>query len=156
MFRLELEMKFGGQVHTLRVNSPCLELKNEEDVKTVCDVFLKEFSEVYGQLAMYIEGGIEIQGFILHGILPRPKIELPAYPIGKEDITKCAYKGQRMVWWEEYQGYRMTPIIDQGYLRPGNVIEGPAIIESESTNLVLDPDARLTVDKFLNMQIERL
>ncbi|MFH1624800.1 MAG: hydantoinase/oxoprolinase family protein, partial [Pseudomonadota bacterium] len=156
IFRLELEMKFGGQVHTVRVNSPRLELQGEEDVKAVCDAFLKEFSEVYGQLAMYIEGGIEIQGFILHGVLSRPKIELPTYPMANKKVAKDAFKGKRMVYWEEYKKFHSTLVIEQIYLKPGNVIEGPAIIESRNTNVVLPPGARITVDKLLNMQIERL
>jgi N-methylhydantoinase A/oxoprolinase/acetone carboxylase beta subunit len=156
IFRLELEMRFGGQVHTIRVNSPRLRLQSEEDVKAVCDAFLKEFSEIYDPLAMYPEGGIEIQGFILQSLLPRHKIELPTYPFADKKISKQAIKGERMAYWEEYKRFHKTPVIDQMYLKPGNIIDGPAIIESESTTVVLNPSAKITVDPYLNLQIEKM
>lgn len=155
IFRLELEMKFGGQVNAIKIISPRLVLEKEEDVKAVCDAFLKEFSELYDPLSMYPEGGIEIQGFNLHSILRRPKIKLPTYPLSGEKVSRTAYKGERMVYWEEYNGFQKTQAIDQSYLKPGNIIEGPAIIESPSTNLVLNPGAKAKVDRFLCLQIEK-
>jgi N-methylhydantoinase A/acetophenone carboxylase len=155
-FRLELEMKFGGQVNAVKMNSPRMLLQNEEDVKAVCDMFLKEFKALYTPLAMYPEGGIELQSFNLHSILRRPKIKLPTYPLCGEGLSKAAWKGERMVYWEEYKGFRKTPIVDQAHLQPGNIIEGPAIIEMKSTSLVLDPGAKLRVDKFLCLQIEKM
>jgi N-methylhydantoinase A/oxoprolinase/acetone carboxylase beta subunit len=155
-FRLELEMKFGGQVNAIKINSPSLFLENEGDTKAVCDTFLKEFAELYTSLAMYPEGGIELHTFNLHSILRRPKIKLPTYPLSGESVSRTARKGERMVYWEEYRGFRKTRVIDQAQLKAGNIIEGPAIIEMKSTSLVLDPGAKLTVDKFLCLQIEKM
>lgn len=156
MFRLELEMKFGGQVHTLRITSPRLELSSEADVEAVCEQFMKSFSEVYDKIALYPEGGIETQHFILHTMLPRQKIELPSYPLAGELISKDAFKGTRDAFWEEYHEFRPTPIIEQSGLKPGNTLEGPAIIESKNTTLVLPPSARMKVDKYLNTIIENM
>jgi len=149
-------MKFGGQVHVLRVNSPCLRIESQDDVKNICQVFFNEFNDVYGSAAMYPEGGIEISNFILHCILPQPKSEFPTYPVAGKRVSKNAYKEERMVWWEEYGAYRETPILDQAELKPGNLVEGPAIIECKDTNIVLEPNARLTVDKYLNFLIEKI
>ncbi len=156
IFRLELEMKFGGQVHTLRITSPHLQLRSEDDVKVVCDQFILNFSEVYDKIALYPEGGIETQHFILHTILPRHKIDLPSYPLAGELVSKSAIKGKRDAFWEEYNGFHQTPIIDQSGLKPGNMLEGPAIVESKNTTLVLPPGARMKVDKYLNSIIENL
>ena len=154
--RLELEMKFGGQVHVLRVNSPRLSLHSLDDVKVICQVFFQEFRDVYGAVAMYPLGGIEIQNFVLHSILPQPKIELPKYPLAGEKVFKSALKGERPVYWEECGGYRPTPILDQTELRPQNIVEGPAVIEGKDTNVVLHPGAKLTVDPYLNFLIEKI
>ncbi|MBW2119927.1 MAG: hydantoinase/oxoprolinase family protein, partial [Deltaproteobacteria bacterium] len=156
ILRLELEMKFGGQVHVLRTNSPCLKLEGPDHSKAICEAFFKEFNDVYGAAAMYPEGGIEIRNFILHCILPQHKIELPKYPMAGERVSKSAYKGKRMAYWEEYGGHRKTPIYDQSEMKPGNILEGPAIIEGKDTNVVLEPAARLTVDKYLNYLIEKM
>jgi N-methylhydantoinase A/acetophenone carboxylase len=154
--RLELEMKFGGQVHVLRVNSPRLALQSEDDVKAICQAFFQEFSDMYGSVAMYPQGGIEIQNFILHSILPQPKIELPQYPLAGEKVSKGTHKGERQVYWEECGGYRPTPILDRAELKPQNIIEGPAIIEGKDTSVVLHPGTKLMVDRYLNFLIEKM
>ncbi len=156
IFRLELEMKFGGQVHVLRANSPHLGIDKLEDVRAICEAFYKEFSDVYGSAAMFPEGGIEVRNFILHCILPQHKIELPSYPKAGKKVLKNAYKGERMAYWEEYGGFRKTPVLDQSKLKPGNVIDGPAIVECKDTNLVLEPGSKITVDKYLNLVIEKI
>lgn len=153
--RLELEMKFGGQVHVLRINSPRLTLHSPDDVQAICRTFMQEFSDVYGAVAMYPQGGIELQNFILHTILPQPKLELPQYPAAGKDVAKSAVKGERPAYWEACGGYRPTPILDRAALRPRNILEGPAIIEGQDTSVVLEPGARLTVDSYLNFVIER-
>jgi N-methylhydantoinase A/acetophenone carboxylase len=151
--RLELEMKFGGQVHMLRVNSPHLALNSQSEVQAICGAFFDEFVDVYGSVAVYPEGGIEIQNFIMHCSIPQHKIELPTYPLAGEKISKNAYKEERLAYWEEYSDYRLTPIFNQNELKPQNIIEGPAIIEGRDTSVVLDPGAKLTVDKYLNFLI---
>jgi N-methylhydantoinase A/oxoprolinase/acetone carboxylase beta subunit len=156
ILRLELEMKFGGQVHVLRTNSPYLKIEKPEDVKDICEAFFKEFNDFYGSAAMYPEGGIEIRNFILHCILPQHKIELPTYPMAGERVSKSTYKGERMAYWEEYGGYRQTPILDQTEIKPGNLVEGPAIIECKDTNVVLEPGTKLVVDQYLNLLIEKI
>ena len=47
-----------------------------------------------------------------------------------------------------------TSIYEQGLLRPGNVVEGPAIIEAPDTNVVLPPGRHYTVNEFLSGIIE--
>ncbi|UCF55881.1 MAG: hydantoinase/oxoprolinase family protein, partial [Deltaproteobacteria bacterium] len=136
--------------------SPYLRIEKPEDVKEICQAFFKEFIEFYGSAAMYPEGGIEIRNFILHCILPQHKIELPTYPMAGERVSKGAYRGERMAYWEEYGGYRQTPILDQTEIKPGNLVEGPTIIECKDTNVVLEPGTKLVVDQYLNLLIEKI
>jgi N-methylhydantoinase A/oxoprolinase/acetone carboxylase beta subunit len=117
---------------------------------------MRNFSEVYDKIALYPEGGIETQHFILHTVLPRHKIELPSYPFAGELISKDAIKGKRDAFWEAYNEFRPTAVIEQTALRPGNLLEGPAIVESKNTTLVLPPGARMKVDKYLNTIIENM
>ncbi|MDP6178627.1 MAG: hydantoinase/oxoprolinase family protein, partial [Desulfatiglandales bacterium] len=156
ILRLELEMRFGGQIHVLRADSPYLKIENIDEVKAICQAFMKEFTDFYGSAAMYPEGGIEIHNFILHCSIPQHKIELPSYPVAGERVSKGASKGERVVYWEEYGEFRKTQVLDQNELRPGNVMEGPAILECKDTNVVLNPGAKMTVDRYLNLLIEKL
>jgi N-methylhydantoinase A/acetophenone carboxylase len=156
VLRLELEMKFGGQVHVLRVNSPHLAANSAGAVQDICRAFFAEFSDVYGSVALYPQGGIEIQNFILHSSIPQHKIALPAYPLAGETVSPSARKGTRPAYWDAFGGYRDTAILDQAGLKPQNIVEGPAVIEGKDKSVVLHPGARLTVDKYLNFVIEQM
>ena len=47
-----------------------------------------------------------------------------------------------------------TPIYDRNGLRPGNVVEGPAIVQQDDTTTVIEPGYRGAVDRFGNILIE--
>lgn len=151
---LELDMKFGGQVHVLRTSSPRLKLIDDDDVRAVFEEFATEYSDVYGAIAMYPEGGVEITNFVLHVTIPQEKFAFPRHPFAGTDASG-AQKGARPAFWEEHNGFTETPVYDQQLLQCGNQLNGPAILEAESTTLVVPPGARLTVDEYLNLVIEK-
>ena len=99
--------------------------------------------------------GVEIKSFILHVTLPQPKVQFPEYSDAGAD-PRHALKGEREAFWDEYGEFKNTLVYNQGLLKTGNEIDGPAIIEAENTTLVLPPEARLSVDKYLNMVIEKI
>ena len=47
-----------------------------------------------------------------------------------------------------------TAIYEYERLKPGNVIEGPAIVESPTTTVVIPPEKLARIDPYLNMVIE--
>jgi N-methylhydantoinase A len=47
-----------------------------------------------------------------------------------------------------------TPIYERGKLRPGNAVEGPAIVIQDDTTTVIEPGFRGAVDRFGNILIE--
>ncbi len=53
-------------------------------------------------------------------------------------------------------GYTSTQIYDGNALRAGNVIDGPAIVERMGDNVVIPPDYRAVVDRYLTMQLASL
>ena len=87
-------------------------------------------------------------------MIPQPKLELPSYTAKGTTPPSTAVKGQRPAYWEEYQDFRSTPVYQLESLECGNVVEGPAIMESEYTTVVLPPGSRLTVNKYLCGEIE--
>ena len=105
-------------------------------------------------LAIYPEGGVDIENFVLHSTVLRPKIELPKYPLTGSSPPKDAYKGRREVFWEEFGTYRPTAIYEQGKLKAGNVVKGPAILEAVDTTVVLPAGRHYTVNEYLAGIIE--
>jgi N-methylhydantoinase A/oxoprolinase/acetone carboxylase beta subunit len=144
-FALELDMLYGGQFHVKRALSPRMSLHSPEDVRAVCDAFNKEFSEAFSPFVVNPEGGIFVESFILKAILATPKVNLPKMPLEKSDPSS-ARKGERPVYWPQGHDFRATPIFTYESLRPGNVVEGPAVIEGEYTTIVVPPAMRLSID----------
>ena len=55
-------------------------------------------------------------------------------------------QGRTTGYWAEAKDFRPTPIFAYELLRPGNVLEGPAIVEGEYTTLVVPPSMRFSID----------
>jgi N-methylhydantoinase A/acetophenone carboxylase len=139
-------MLYGGQFHVKRTLSPRLALKSAEDVRAICAAFEKEFSEAFSPYVVNPEGGVFIESFILKAIVPTKKIEMPIMPLEGPDAS-AARKGERPVYWAETKSYVPTPLFAYESLRPGNLIEGPAIVEGEYTTLVVPPSMKFSVDQ---------
>jgi N-methylhydantoinase A len=144
-FALELDMLYGGQFHVKRALAPRMSLHSPEDVREVCDAFNKEFSEAFSPFVVNPEGGVFVESFILKAILATPKVNLPKMPLEKSDPSS-ARKGERPVFWAQERDFRATPIFAYESLRPGNVVEGPAVIEGEYTTIVVPPAMRFSID----------
>jgi len=145
-FVLELDMLYGGQFHVKRALSPHLAVHSTEDVRAICDAFNKEFSEAFSPFVVNPEGGIFIESFILKAIVPTKKIELPKLAL-EGPSPADARKGERPVYWPPEKDFRPTPIFTYEALRPGNMVEGPAIVEGEYTTLVIPPALHFTINE---------
>jgi len=145
-FVLELDMLYGGQFHVKRALSPRLSLKSEEDVQAVCEAFNKEFSEAFSPFVVNPEGGIFIESFILKAIVPARKSDLLRKPLEGPDAS-AARKGKRSVFWPGANDYQSTDVFAYESLRPGNVIDGPAILEGEYTTVVVPPKMMFSIDE---------
>ena len=85
------------------------------------------------------------------GLLERPKLEPSA--LSRPDPSK-AKVGRRRVFVEAKNGMAEADIYDFERLAPGNVIEGPAVIHTPITTIVLQARQRGTVDGYRNVLID--
>jgi N-methylhydantoinase A/oxoprolinase/acetone carboxylase beta subunit len=145
-FVLELDMLYGGQFHVKRALSPRQALHSIEDVAAICEAFKKEFSEAFSPFVVNPEGGVFVDSFILKAIVPVQQIELPTMALEGHDPA-AARKGERPAYWAEAKDYRPTPIYAYESLRPGNRLEGPAILEGEYTTVVVPPAMKFSIDE---------
>jgi N-methylhydantoinase A/acetophenone carboxylase len=156
LFNLELDMKFGGQIHHLRIGSPRLFLENEEGVKAIYEQFAKDYAQVFSPYSVYPGWGVEIHNFALKATVPFPKFELPAHGFKGETPPADSLKGKRDVYWKESGGFKLTNVYAQELLECGNILEGPAVIEAEHTTIVLPPGTKITVSKYMSGEIEKI
>ncbi|MDT3698961.1 MAG: hydantoinase/oxoprolinase family protein [Thermincola sp.] len=153
-YTLEIDMKYCGQLHSKRFVSPVLAVKNEEDVKAVYRAFEDEYTEVYSEFGVYPDGGVEIETFVIRAELTAPKAEIPRYPLQGATPNPDALKGQRDVYWQEWSRYAPTKVYERKLLAPGNVVDGPAVIEAPDTTIVLPPGRTYSVLEDLSGLIE--
>jgi N-methylhydantoinase A/oxoprolinase/acetone carboxylase beta subunit len=145
-FVLELDMLYGGQFHVKRALSPRLALHSTDDVAAICEAFKKEFSEAFSPFVVNPEGGVFVDSFILKAIVPVQEINLPKLTLEGHDPS-AARKGERPAYWPDAKDYRPTPVYAYESLRPGNRLEGPAILEGEYTTVVVPPSMKFSIDE---------
>jgi N-methylhydantoinase A/acetophenone carboxylase len=138
---LELDMLYGGQIHSKRASSPLLFLESEDDVRTVYERFEQEFSEAFSPLAVNVPGGVYIDTFVLRVAIGGQELSLPTLPKATGDAspksTRQAYFGE----WVE------TPIYEFEALQPGHHLSGPAIVQAAYTTAVIPPGRRFTINE---------
>jgi N-methylhydantoinase A/oxoprolinase/acetone carboxylase beta subunit len=150
---LELYMRYGMQPHQTRIRSPRLHLSTAEDVKEIYAAFEREYSRVYSPSATFLAGGVEIAGFTLWSVVRTRKLDLPVLALSPHDPSG-AWKKNRGAFWGPDTGWLDTSVYSLTDLRPGNRIEGPAIIEAPDTTIVLDPSRSFRIDDRGNGIIE--
>jgi N-methylhydantoinase A len=79
-------------------------------------------------------------------------VELREQPLGDETPSD-ARTGYHDVYFEER--YRETPIYDREELRPGNRIDGPAIVVEDDSTVVIQPDHGARIDRYGSIEITR-
>lgn len=151
-FKLELEMRYGIQYSSTRVESPIIFLNSEGDVKTVIKTFEKMYTEMYGEDAASPIGGVEVVRFRLITSKSQRKAEFKKFPLQHED-PGAAKIGTRDAYWGH--GYVPTNVYDLDKLQCGNVVKGPAIIEHDVTTYVIPPTWQYYKDEYMNGQITK-
>jgi N-methylhydantoinase A len=82
-----------------------------------------------------------------------PKATFTTHPDAGPDATG-AIATHRPVWLPEAGGFVDTNVYDRTRLRPGNIIQGPAIIEQMDATTVVLPGMTARVEPYLNLILE--
>jgi len=149
--RYFLDMKYGLQVHTVRV-----EITRKKYGVDETDLIASQFDEVYDSLygkgAAYSAAGRIITTFIVTGEGKAPEIRFVRHATKSPDAS-LALKGQRNAFFKKYNDYVATNIYHYHKLQPGNILKGPAIVEVMDTTVVIPPNQNVYVDEYLNIKI---
>ena len=146
VYALELDMLYGGQVHAKRTSTPALFLESEEDVQRLYDHFEREFSEAFSPLIVNKPGGVYIDTFVLKASVPGQELVLEKVALSG---GVPAPTGTRKAFWPEIGDWAETPVFElDTLLTSAGRLEGPALIESEYTTVVLPPGKAFSVDDY--------
>jgi N-methylhydantoinase A/acetophenone carboxylase len=140
-------MLYGGQVNVKRMASPMLFIRSEADAKAVYHEFEREFSESFSPLVVNRPGGVYLDSFVVKVTVPTEKPPLTRHPLGKPD-ARHAMSGTRPAYWPELRDFTQTPVYSFEMLLPGNLVQGPAVIDAELTTVVVPPGQSFSIDEY--------
>jgi N-methylhydantoinase A len=80
---------------------------------------------------------------------PRPQLEPSAATREGE-----ARLGTRAVYFAEAAGFVETPVFDRYRIRPGESVQGPAVLEERESTIIVPPDATATANEFGSLIID--
>ncbi|HLA28616.1 MAG TPA: hydantoinase/oxoprolinase family protein [Syntrophales bacterium] len=150
-FKHEIMARYGGQLWELRITSPVSRIKTNTDLALLVKAFENEYKTRYSEIVMSPAGGIEVISIGLVASAPAAKPRLVRKDLVGKDPSS-ALKGERNVYFDGK--WLSTKVYEVMKLKPGNRVEGPAIIEAIDTTLVIPKDRRVTMDEYSNMVME--
>ncbi|MFX1394239.1 MAG: hydantoinase/oxoprolinase family protein [Promethearchaeota archaeon] len=154
-FRASLRMQYLGMFDDLEVQSPTEELSinhvpdlgryDSKDLIEITRRYNNLFEQIFQRGTSSPELGYHITKAIGTGIFPVPKPKLPDQDLSGERPNDEASKGNRDIFWDKR--WHNASLWEMSLLRPGNVLNGPAVIEAPATTLVVPPNYRVKLDK---------
>ncbi len=144
----DLDMRYETQMMVTRVVSPVKEIRSASDAKQILSNFKQEYRRLYD--VEFPDSIVRLESIRLSAMVPSHlKPRLKVFDLEAED-PRSALKGKRPALWDERSSFVETRVYDQTKLRAGNVVEGPAIVEADTTTFVVCPGWRFSIDKYFN------
>lgn len=131
------EMRYSGQGYEIRVPVNAVE-------RNWPDALVEEFTETYRTL--YQRTGPDVAVEVLNwrvvssGPVPEVTVKLKAAAADGD-----ARKGSRPAYFPAAGGFTDAAVFDRYRLKPGDDVEGPAIVEERESTVVIPPGASCTV-----------
>jgi N-methylhydantoinase A len=117
---------------------------SSQDVKVICEACCDRFASAAGTT-------ITVELFRLRASTPVYQYEFARHADAGRSPDK-ALKGRRSIYWRD--ALVESRVYEEGLLKHGNVVDGPSVIESEETTILVPPGSRYTVDQYLNGRLE--
>ena len=141
------KFRYQNQEHTTEVLLSDGQISDDN-----LDAIAADFHETYEREYTYrLEAPVEMVGFHLVAKAEVGKLEMRPEPLGSADASG-AIKGQRQVDYA-LEGKHEATIYDCDALHPGMQFDGPAIIESSGTTIVIHPGNKVEIDAYGNIHI---
>ena len=152
-FHYSIDMRHHGQINEVEVEleSDTLDAIEIDDLR---ERFVARYERLYGRGAALRGARLEMVTFRCRASAMSRKPKLTRAPELGEDIDGEAQTGTRDIYWAEWKRATPTPIFDGYRLEPGNRIEGPCVVETATTSMVVHPGQRISVDGWSNFVID--
>ncbi len=140
-----VRMQYKGQVTDVEIVSPKRRITSPEDLDELISEFETHYTEIYTRSARFPEAGFLITAAASLGTVTTTTPELPRQDSAGDQPSKEAFKGTRDVF--RRGAWAKADVWEMDELRPGNVIQGPAVIEDPATTLIVPPGKSVDLDQ---------
>lgn len=151
-FCVLLRMQYMGQLRDLEVNTGREQLGGAQALDDAIASFEELYAKVYARAARSPELGFVITQVAVSGKADVEKPVIPTRPLKGESPPAKASKGSRDIYWREK--WLPATVWEMEYLDEGNLLQGPAIVESPATTLVVPPEASVYLDEHRIFHLE--
>ncbi len=146
-------MCYTGQLDSLEVKSSRLKFENSTQVRDIIGKFDELYEKVFASAAKFTEAGYQVTEVVLLASVESTKPKLIEHPLSESKPPGEAYKGERQIYWgNEWRKFRTW---EMDRILPGNIIEGPAIVEHPATTFVVPTDCLARLDNYRIFWLEQ-
>jgi N-methylhydantoinase A len=143
-------VRYGRQLNDLITPSPVVRCRTADDLRSVIAAFEELYARVFAKGAQFPQAGYEIFEVGLVAAACKVKPGFVRRSLEGSDASAALYESRPAYWNGEWTP---TPRYRWELLRPGNIVQGPAVIEAPTTTLVLTPNRSATIDEYLSVWI---
>jgi N-methylhydantoinase A len=144
------DMRFVGQGFELVVALPTGPY-SAKSAQALRDAFTRIYKQTFGHVPPV--GDIEIIN-IRVAVSAEAGTGKLTVAHGAKARKSTPLKGKRRAWVGARERYEMVPVYDRYRLAVGEVVNGPAIVEEDSTTLIVPPRAKARVERSGNIVVE--
>ncbi len=146
-------VRYYGQLDEILVHSPVARIQTVEDMNRFIEAFETEYSNIYTSAGSFPQAGYLSRHVGLIASVKKAKPKLIPQEKSSPKPSSNALKGVRPAYFG--RGMVDTNIYEFSELKPGNIVEGPAVIEHVNTNYVVPPDRFIEIDQYRTLWLHR-
>jgi N-methylhydantoinase A len=151
-FAFSVDLRHRGQINEVEV--PIDEgVPDEAALAALAERFYERYELIYGRGSSFRGARLEAVTFRCRATAPMPKPVLLATEPQAAQPPADARRRARRVYWSDVRDWRETPVWDGDRFAPGHTVDGPAIVETTDTTVVVHAGQRLAVDRYGNFEL---
>ncbi len=147
-------LRYTRQLEDVETISPVHRLNSAQDVDKLVAAFEQAYAKKYAYSAMFPEVGYEMMELGLMVVAPKAKPHIPKLPLSGKTPSSEAYNGERKMYADGK--WNNTKLYELDKLKPGNEVEGYAVLEASSTTMPIPAGYKVVIDEYRRFWIREV